>query len=60
MNAYVQLEVTLYGHGLRVLCTGTYLGKSRTAMDLRSRLPRLLNSSVPFSPNSIRTPWPTW
>ena len=34
MSAYVQLEVTLHGPGLRVIYTGTYLGKSRIAMDI--------------------------
>ncbi|MBC8148637.1 MAG: hypothetical protein H8E96_03045 [Verrucomicrobiaceae bacterium] len=34
MSAYVQLEVALYGPGLRALYTGTYLGKSRIAMDI--------------------------
>jgi len=34
MSAYVELEVALYGPGRRVLYTGTYLGKSRIAMDI--------------------------
>ena len=36
MKAYVELEIVLYGPGRRVLYHTTFLGKSRTSMDIPS------------------------